>query len=226
MDDKTTLMTTVPCTKRLLEKINQNITKGRMKIKPSKCIRISIVNVTDQRFHSDGFVSEKPVKVWVDGMMQAQRDWADWTTTKRYLHAHKSDQYDLAAFYSLAYSQDSFNRVQDSPQLSGKAGEGDKRTSQTVARTSTVLWDCTGMANCNYPSQIWWRNSNVLKQEWLWPSLTEDCHCYLNSSYSGGSRKKKWIEFVHDKRSALHFRDDLVVQVQQGRAGFGLIHKI
>lgn len=39
--------------------------------------------------------------------------------------------------------------------------------------------------------------------------------------------KKKWnpIEFVHDTRPALHFRD-LVVQVQQGRAGFGLIQKI
>lgn len=38
--------------------------------------------------------------------------------------------------------------------------------------------------------------------------------------------KKKWnpIEFVHDTRPALHFRD-LVVEGQQGRAGFGLIHK-
>ncbi|KAJ8346703.1 hypothetical protein SKAU_G00281040 [Synaphobranchus kaupii] len=43
MDDITTLTTTVPCTKRLLTKLHQNITWARMKIKPSKCRSISIV---------------------------------------------------------------------------------------------------------------------------------------------------------------------------------------
>lgn len=94
----------------------------------------------------------------------------------------------------------SFNRVWDSPRQSGKAGEGDKHTSQTVARTSTVLWDCTGVHSAVglyavglYITNLG-KNSNVLKQEWLWPSLTEDCHCYSNSSYSGGSRKKSGIQ--------------------------------
>ncbi|KAK0142426.1 hypothetical protein N1851_019805 [Merluccius polli] len=68
MDDLTTLTTTVPCTKRLLEKLHQNITWARMKLKPSKCRSISIVKgqVTDQRFHVGGIpvptVSEMPVK--------------------------------------------------------------------------------------------------------------------------------------------------------------------
>lgn len=56
MDDITTMTTTVPCTKRLLEKLHQDITWARMKIKPSKCRSISIVKgqVTHQRFHIGG----------------------------------------------------------------------------------------------------------------------------------------------------------------------------
>lgn len=68
MDVLTPLTTTVPCTKRLLEKLHQNITWARMKLKPSKCRTISIVKgqVTDQRFYVGGTpvptVSEMPVK--------------------------------------------------------------------------------------------------------------------------------------------------------------------
>ncbi len=79
MEDLTTLTTTVPCTKRLLEKLHQNITWARMKLKPSKCRSISIVKgqVTDQRFHVGGTpvptVSEMPVKSlgrWYDAKLK------------------------------------------------------------------------------------------------------------------------------------------------------------
>ncbi len=79
MDDLTTLTTTVPCTKRLLEKLHQNITWARMKLKPSKCRSISIVKgqVTDQRFHVGvtpvPTVSEMPVKSlgrWYDAKLK------------------------------------------------------------------------------------------------------------------------------------------------------------
>ncbi|KAL1279297.1 hypothetical protein QQF64_025970 [Cirrhinus molitorella] len=68
MDDLTTLTTTVPCTRRLLEKLHQNITWARMKLKPSKCRSISIIKgqVTDQRFYIGGIpvptVLEMPIK--------------------------------------------------------------------------------------------------------------------------------------------------------------------
>lgn len=67
-DTMTTQITTVPCTKRLLEKLHQNITWTRMMIKPSKCGNISVVKrqITDQIFDIDKIpvptVSEIPVK--------------------------------------------------------------------------------------------------------------------------------------------------------------------
>ncbi|KAG7495746.1 hypothetical protein JOB18_004645 [Solea senegalensis] len=79
MDDLTTLTTTVPCTKRLLEKLHQNITCARTKLKPSKCRSISIMKgqVTDQRFHVGGTpvptVSEMPIKSlgrWYDAKLK------------------------------------------------------------------------------------------------------------------------------------------------------------
>lgn len=64
----TALMTTVPWTKSLPEKLPQNITQVKMKLEPSKHRSISTVKgqVTDQRFHIHGKavtpVSEMPVK--------------------------------------------------------------------------------------------------------------------------------------------------------------------
>ena len=68
MDDMTTLTSTVACTKHLLGKLQANIAWARMKFKPSKSRRISIVNgkLVDQRFHIKDtpipLVSELPVK--------------------------------------------------------------------------------------------------------------------------------------------------------------------
>ena len=68
MDDLTTLTTTVPCTKRLLGKLQENIEWARMKFKPSKSRSISIVagKLTKQRFSIGEtpipLVSELPVK--------------------------------------------------------------------------------------------------------------------------------------------------------------------
>ncbi len=68
MDDITTLTTTVPCTRRLLEKLQENISRARMKIKPSKSRSISITKgkLSDQRFFINSepipTISEKPIK--------------------------------------------------------------------------------------------------------------------------------------------------------------------
>ena len=52
MDDMTTMTSTAPCTRRLLDKLNSNLQWARMKVKPSKSRSISIVKgkVVDKRF--------------------------------------------------------------------------------------------------------------------------------------------------------------------------------
>lgn len=79
MDDITTLTTTVPCTRRLLRKLEENISWARMKIKPSKSRSISIVKGTlsDLKFFigEDAIptVSEQPVKSlgrWYDASLK------------------------------------------------------------------------------------------------------------------------------------------------------------
>lgn len=68
MGDMTTLTTTVPCTRRLLRKLEKNISWARMKINPSKSCRISVVKgvLADLKFFigSDPMpkVTEQPVK--------------------------------------------------------------------------------------------------------------------------------------------------------------------
>ena len=68
MDDLTTLTTTVPCTKRLLGKLQENITWARMRFKPSKSRSISIVGgkLVNKRFligeTQIPTISEMPVK--------------------------------------------------------------------------------------------------------------------------------------------------------------------
>ena len=68
MDDTTTLTTSIPCTKRLLNKLQENIANARMKIKPSKSRSISIIKgkLKEIRFFIDKepipTISEKSVK--------------------------------------------------------------------------------------------------------------------------------------------------------------------
>lgn len=68
MDDITTLTTTIPCTRRLLRKLEENISWARMKIKPSKSCNISMVKgvLADMTFliRDDPIptVSEQPIK--------------------------------------------------------------------------------------------------------------------------------------------------------------------
>ncbi|XP_078458809.1 uncharacterized protein LOC144723905 [Lampetra planeri] len=79
MDDITTLTTTVPCTRRLLRKLEENISWARMKIKPSKSRSISIVKgvLCDLKFFIGDdqipTVSEQPVKSlgrWYDASLK------------------------------------------------------------------------------------------------------------------------------------------------------------
>ncbi|XP_076879265.1 uncharacterized protein LOC143527830 [Brachyhypopomus gauderio] len=68
MDDMTTLTTTVPCTRRLLEKLGDNLRLARMKVKPSKSRSVSIVKgkLTQEKYVMEGEVIpsilEKSVK--------------------------------------------------------------------------------------------------------------------------------------------------------------------
>lgn len=59
MDDITTLTTTMPCTRCLLEKLQESISRARMKIKPSKSRSISITKgkLLDQTF----FINSEPI---------------------------------------------------------------------------------------------------------------------------------------------------------------------
>ncbi|KAK2864561.1 hypothetical protein Q7C36_003715 [Tachysurus vachellii] len=72
MDDLTTLTMTKVCTAQLLRKLQENIERACMKIKPRKSRSISIIKgkLSDHRFHigeeSIPTVSEKPVKSLVE----------------------------------------------------------------------------------------------------------------------------------------------------------------
>ena len=79
MDDMTTMTTTVPCTRRLLGKLQENITGARMKFKPSKSRSISIVKgkLVEERFYINQepipTVTEKPIKSlgrWYDAKLK------------------------------------------------------------------------------------------------------------------------------------------------------------
>ncbi|KAM4567620.1 uncharacterized protein V3H82_011871 [Fundulus diaphanus] len=79
MDDLTTLTVTKACTARLLGKLQENIERARMKIKPSKSRSISIVKgrLSDHCFHIGDepipTVTEKPVKSlgrWYDASLK------------------------------------------------------------------------------------------------------------------------------------------------------------
>ena len=85
MDDMATLTTTMPCTRQLLKKLQENIEWAQMKIKPSKSRSISVVkgNLSEQRFYIGEepipTVSEKPVKSlggWYDAKLR-DRDQVD-----------------------------------------------------------------------------------------------------------------------------------------------------
>ena len=70
MDDMTTLTSTIPCTRRLLRKLQENIEWARMKCKQSKSRSLSVVKgkLSDQRFYIGEepipTVAEKPIKQW------------------------------------------------------------------------------------------------------------------------------------------------------------------
>lgn len=68
IDDMTTITTTKPCTKRLLNKLQENISWARMEIKSCKSRSISLIKgqLTNERFYIGGepipTILEKPIK--------------------------------------------------------------------------------------------------------------------------------------------------------------------
>ena len=75
MDDMTTLTTTMPCTRRLLKKLQENLEWARMKIKPSKSRSISVVKgkLSEQRF----FIGEEPIPTVSEKPVKSLGRWYD-----------------------------------------------------------------------------------------------------------------------------------------------------
>lgn len=121
IDDITTVtLTTVPCTKRLLDNLHQNITWANMKLKPSKCRRISIVKgqIKDDNFilaeHQSRLFQKCQSKAWDNGMMQNSRMPSNLNISKR-IPSHTwiapirpyCQEISSWGVLSLAYSQES-----------------------------------------------------------------------------------------------------------------------
>ena len=75
MDDMTTFTTTMPCTRQLLIKLQENIEWARMKIKPSKSRSISVVKgkLSEQRF----FIGEEPIPTVSEKPVKSLGHWYD-----------------------------------------------------------------------------------------------------------------------------------------------------
>ena len=71
MDDITTLTTTIPCTRRLLRKLEENFSWAHMKIKPSKSCSISVVKgvLADLKF----FIGDDPVPTVSEQLVKSLR---------------------------------------------------------------------------------------------------------------------------------------------------------
>ncbi len=75
MDDMTTMTTTAPCTRRLLEKLHENVSAVRMKFKPAKLRNISTVkgkpnngfSLTESLFQ---LCQRSQSRAWEDGTTQ------------------------------------------------------------------------------------------------------------------------------------------------------------
>ncbi|KAK0136753.1 Retrovirus-related Pol polyprotein from type-2 retrotransposable element R2DM [Merluccius polli] len=77
MDDMTTLTSTIPCTRRLLRKLQENIEWARMKFKPSKSRSLSVVKgkLSDQRF----YIGEEPIPTVAEKPIKSLGRWYDAT---------------------------------------------------------------------------------------------------------------------------------------------------
>lgn len=73
MDDMTVITTTKPCTRRLMQKLQQNIEWARMDFKPSKSRSISIVKgqLTGERFH----ISVEPIPTLLEKLIKSLGRW-------------------------------------------------------------------------------------------------------------------------------------------------------
>ncbi|KAI2644850.1 hypothetical protein H4Q32_030713 [Labeo rohita] len=73
MDDMTLITTTKPCTRRLLQKLQENIQWARMQFKPSKSRSISIVKgqLTGERF----YISEEPIPTVLEKPIKSLGRW-------------------------------------------------------------------------------------------------------------------------------------------------------
>lgn len=69
MDNITILTTTVPCTRRLLGKLEENISWARMKIKPGKSCSISVVKgvLADVKF----FIRSEPIPIVYEQLVKS-----------------------------------------------------------------------------------------------------------------------------------------------------------
>ncbi len=243
MDDLTTLTTTVPCTKRLLEKLHQNITWARMKLKPSKCRSISIVKgqVTDQRFHVGGTpvptVSEMPVKSlgrWYDAKLKDTEQFEHLKNdTSMYMERINKTllpgklklwcfQFGILPklLWPLTVYEIPITKVEKLERLISiqlKQWLGIPRCLSSVG--------LYGHGKLELPITGLVEEFKCTKVR-LVMTLTESEDAVIRTAAPRVVAGRKWTpsEAVQSAKSALHFRD-VVGQVQHGRAGFGLIPK-
>ncbi|XP_062888558.1 uncharacterized protein LOC134337458 [Mobula hypostoma] len=243
MDDITILTTTVPCTKRLLEKRHQNVTWVRMKIKPSKCRSISIVKgqVTDKRFHIDGTpvptVSEMPVKSlgqWYDAKL---KDTEQFKQLKKdtITYIARINKTWLPGKLKLWCFQ--FGIL---PRLMWPLTVYEipiSKVEKLERMISTHVEQWLGLTRCLGPVGLYGNGKLELPiaslvEEFkctiarLVMTLTESEDTVIRTAASHVAMGRKWTpsEAIQSAKSALCFRD-VVGQVQHGRAGLGLIPK-
>ena len=101
MDDITTLTTTKACTKRLLNKLQQNIDWARLKLKPSKCRSISIIKgkLSESRF----YIGEEPIPTVAEKPIKSLGRWYD-STLKDGDQVNQIRQYTIDALKTIEKS--------------------------------------------------------------------------------------------------------------------------
>ena len=185
MDDMTTLTTTMPCTRQMLKKLQKNIKRARMKMKPSKSkgkLSEQLLYIGEEPIPT---VSEKPVK-----------SLGRWYNANLREHRHVPATWQVKALVSSIWSStptDVASHHLWGPHLKGcKTGEAAQLICQELVGSSTVLqqhgtvWKRHSGASCVKS----YRGIQVLQSK-----AEHDTHripwpmCSPNSSYTGSRRE-------------------------------------
>ncbi|KAI2655433.1 hypothetical protein H4Q32_017833 [Labeo rohita] len=194
MDDMTLITTTKPCTRRLLQKLQENIQWARMQFKPSKSRSISIVKgqLTGEQF----YISEEPIPTVFEKPIKSLGRW---------------------------YSAD-LKDTQQIEQLRRDLANGLKQMNNTGLPGKLKLWcyQFGLLPRLLWPLTILVEDFKCAKVR-LDMSLTDSRDPVVRGAALSLATGKKWTPataVLQAKSALLHC--DVVGHVQQGRGGFGL----